>query len=508
MSNQTDFGARVRIGAIWAYGAQMFVTLLTFVVGVIMARLLGPADFGLFIAVTAFTSMGLVVVQVGMPPALIQARTLDDAQKNAAFWLVLLVGVVFFGLAMIVATPLSRVYQSAQFSAVMLSLAASFLLTAHSSVGLALLRRNMAFDTVARINAAAHTSAAALSVAAALLGLGVYSLVLGALVAMLGTSIGIIRAGVWRPTWPALRPVLTLLHYAWFSLINSAQNMAINRADNMIVGALLGTLSLGLYNRAFSLARLPSEQFADSLGPVLLGALSRIQTDADWSRRMFFKAISAISTLTLPFLALLMVGGPTFVLLVYGEEWIGAGAPLQVMVLGGYFVLLTSLQTRLAYAQGLVKEAAWAHFGVLAATVALTFVAVPFGLLAVAGVMAVRELLWSFLMARVLARSALRVTYVETLHASLPALLAAGGSGLAAAWWAMDAKATADAVGMLVWLVKLGLFVFTVYGVLLVTIALIWRTHEPLQNTARLAWDSLIGLARRWRRSASSHRAI
>jgi O-antigen/teichoic acid export membrane protein len=491
MSSEANFGARVRIGAIWAYGAQVFVTVLTFIVGVIMARVLGPADFGVFIAVTAFTSIALVVVQFGMPPALIQAPTLYEEEKNAAFWLVLLMGIAFVAIALLVAVPLGQAYQSMQFAPVMWAMSAVFVLTAPSCVGLALLRRDMAFDKVARINAVAHVTAAVLSVVAALLGLGVYSLALGALVAMTVTSIGVVRFGSWRPSWPSLRPVLSLLRYAWFSLINNGQDMAINRADNIIVGVLLGTLSLGLYNRAFSLARLPSEQFADSLGPVLLGALSRIQNDLDWSLKMFFKAVSAIATLTLPFLALLFVGGPTFVLLIYGEAWAGAGPPLQVMVFGGFFMLLTSLQMRLAFAQGLVRESAWVHLGVLLATLVLTLAAAPFGLIAIAAAMVMRDVLWSSLLAKLLARSALGVRYADTLHAGMPPLLAAGGATLVT-WLVVDIPAD-DTASRFLGLAEMGLVLFAVYGLLLGVMAIVWQTHGPLQSTKELVWDSLAG---------------
>jgi len=257
------------------------------------------------------------------------------------------------------------------------------------------------------------------------------------------------------------------------------------------VGVLLGTLSLGLYNRAFSLARLPSEQFADSLGPVLLGALSRIQNDLDWSLKMFFKAVSAIATLTLPFLALLFVGGPTFVLLIYGEAWAGAGPPLQVMVFGGFFMLLTSLQMRLAFAQGLVRESAWVHLGVLLATLVLTLAAAPFGLIAIAAAMVMRDVLWSSLLAKLLARSALGVRYADTLHAGMPPLLAAGGATLVT-WLVVDIPAD-DTASRFLGLAEMGLVLFAVYGLLLGVMAIVWQTHGPLQSTKELVWDSLAG---------------
>jgi teichuronic acid exporter len=480
-----NFSAGIRSGAIWSYGSQVFLTVLSFLVGVVMARLLGPADFGVFMAVTSFTSIVMLLVQFGIPPALIQAKELDARQKDASLGLMLLFAIVLSILLFVVAGPLSAIYESDDFAPVMYAMALLFLPTTYPAIGLALLRREMRFPEVARINALAQLWSSISSIAAAMLGFGVYSLVLGAVIGTFTTAIGTACALRWWPAWPRLLSVRPLLRYASLTTVNIVQDMAINRADNMLVGAVLGTSALGLYNRAFSLARLPSDQFAESLGPLLLGALSRVQTDLAWSRLLFLKAISAISIVTMPFLALLFFAGPQLVRLIYGEAWADAGDPLQVMVAGGYFVMLSALLQRFAYAQNLVSAAARVHFLVLVATILLVSIAAPFGLTAIAWAIVLREVLWTTLLARVVSRSSVALGFWTYIHASTPSLIAACVSGVAALCL-VDLPPMMEATALSIAFVKFSSVLFLVYFQVLLVLVFLWRTHEPLAHTAAL----------------------
>lgn len=484
------FGASVRRGALWSYVGHIFMTLLHFAVGVLMARLLGPAEFGVFIAVTAFISLALVVIQFGVPAAIIQAKTVSDAEINAGFWSMLTLAVVFALIGLGVAGPLGRLYASAQFVSVFLLMCTMFFLAPAAGIGLGLLRRAMQFDVVAKITMVAGLCSSGLSVSMALAGFGVYSLAFGGILGMVLNILFCYRRLEWRPSWPQYQAFKPLFHYAGFTALNSGQEIAIGRADNMIIGAAMGTGALGLYNRAYSLARLPAGQFSESLGPMLLGAFSRIQTDLAWSRAMFHKAVCAISVITVPFLAFFFVCGPGLVVLLYGEAWAGVGLPLQVMAVGAILVMLTGLMQRLAFAQGLVGRSAGVNLIILISTVALVLLAVPFGLIAVAAAIVLREAVWAFLVARLLNRSPLALRYGGTLRALAPAAVA-GIVGAVAGRLVMVWPLPAGWDGPLASVVVSGGVLFLCYGFTLLLLMVAWRHHDPLAHTRGLILDLL-----------------
>lgn len=501
VESKPSLGEQVRKGAVWSYVSQVYLTISSFIIGVVLARIIGPEQFGVFIAVTAFTSILLLLAQFGLPQAIIQARELQDGQVNSAFWFVTAIGVVGAIFLFLIAAPIGEFYDSDEFAVVMQMMAAVMLLTPYTGIGLAVLRRRMRFDDVAKIHLLAFTANMIASVVAALLHAGVYSLVIGAVVQMVSVGLGLSHFWRWVPGLPTLRGVRPLLSFAAFNTVVNSLELAINRVDNMLVGALLGTSALGLYNRAFSLARLPSDQFADSLGPLMLGALSRVQDDVDWSRNLYFKAVSAISIVTMPFLALLFVVGPQAIEFLYGSEWSDAGTPLQAMIVGAVFVTIWSTLRRFALAQNLVRELVKVNAVILVFTGLVVLLSAQWGLVAIAIGITFREMVWTLLTVKILGRSKVSILYSEVLFAIAPSLLASVVTiAIVIPIFAslLDPLGKADFFSLALTGV-VGLFV---YGIALVTLMLFWRSHIPLASTRELVREFGVSLrsklSRRW----------
>lgn len=480
-----SLGDQVRKGAAWSYASQIYLTISSFVIGVVLARIIGPEQFGVFIAVTAFTSILLLLAQFGLPQAIIQARDLQEAGVNSAFWFVTAIGIAAAAFLFLIARPLGTFYDSEEFVHVMQMMSGVMLLTPYTCVGLAVLRRTMRFDDVARIHLVAFTANMIASVVAAVVHAGVYSLVVGAVVQMVSVGFGLYYFWRWVPGLPTLRGIGPLISFASFNTVVNSLELAINRVDNMLVGALLGTSALGLYNRAFSLARLPADQFADSLGPLVLGALSRVQDDVEWSRNLYFKAVSAISIVTMPFLALLLVVGPEAIKLLYGPEWIGAGPPLRAMIFGAVFVTIWSTLRRFALAQNLVTELVRVNAIVLICTVVVVLVSAQWGLAAIAVGITFREILWTLLTVRILGRSRVSILYREVLFAITPSLLASLATIGAVVPVFVALRGASGGAGFLA-LALTGIIGLLVYGGVLFGLMLIWRSHSPLASTFEL----------------------
>ncbi|MCG6942559.1 MAG: oligosaccharide flippase family protein [Thiohalocapsa sp.] len=476
-------------GAIWSYAGSLYLTGGQFVLGVVLARLLRPAEFGLFIAVTAYTSLLLLVAQFGLPQAVLQARSLSRDALNAAFFLLTGFALVCFGCAWIAVIPLAAVYRAPGFATVFLCMAGTLLLTPYTSLGLAVLRREMRFDEVARLDISAFSMSAASAVLAALVGAGAYSLVLAAFVSMAIKAAGIAGRLKWRPQWPRFEDGWTLLKYARFAAINSLISVSGNRVDNMMVGGLLGTAALGLYNRAYSLARIPPDQFGESIGPLLLGSFSRIQNDAAASRTRFFEAVGGVTLLTWPFLVALLVVGPQVIALLYGEAWRGAGLPLQAMIGGAACLVVVSTLRGLINAQGLVAELVGVNLWTLGATVVVVIGLSPYGLTAVAVGISLREAFMCTLMLRLARRSRLGIAAGDVLYAVLPALIGSSAALLAGLIAASVAHRAEPASTVLAVLAGSGA-VFVSYAAVVGLLMLLWKTHVPLVGVR----DRLLGL--------------
>jgi O-antigen/teichoic acid export membrane protein len=480
----------VREGAIWGYLDHLYVTLGQFALGVVWARVLGPTDLGTFIAATAFTSLALMVVQFGLPQAVLQARDVGKDALNSAFWSIASLAVLGFGGLWWLADLLSTVYVADSFRPVFLGMSAALLLTPYPAVGFALMRRQMRFAEAAVFNSISFTVSAVAALAALMAGLGVYSLVVSAIVSMLtNTALIAWRLG-WVPGFPSLWAVRPLLGYAGFTAINNMIGTSSSRVDNMLVGALLGSAPLGLYNRAYSLARIPSDQFGESIGPLLLGSLARIQDDRTASRRLYFRAVAAIATLTWPFLVVLLLIGPAAITWLYGPDWSGAGTALQAMVVGGFVLVVAQTLRGLLNAQGLVRELVAINLVTLAGTVAVVVGLAPFGIAVIAIGISLREVLVLWMMLRVVRRSRVGITGWEIVGAVWPTAVAA----LAAASVGGGLLSVVGSEGYLLELLRLvviGAGVGAAYVLSLIGLRRAFPAHEGLRSSVDLLEDSL-----------------
>lgn len=494
----TLFSNKIRTGAIWSYAGQVYLMLGHFIAGIILARILGPEDFGVFISVTAFTSIFLIGVQFGLPQAIIQATNLTNEQINAAFWAISLFALLFIVLILIIAKPLSETFSSEQFFLALYLMTVVFLLTPYISVARALLRREMNFERLARLNVLSMTISTFAEIMLAFLGAGVYALPFGAIVNMVVMSLGLMTFLDWRPSLPQIASVRPLLSYSVFMAINNLTSIAIERVDNMLVGALLSPHSLGIYNRAYSFARIPGEQFSESLGPLVMSSLSRIQDDVDWSRQLYFKAACMISIVTMPFLAFLFVTGPAVIEFLYGPKWIDAGTPLQVMIIAAFFVMLSLTIREFANAQGLIRQSAMVNIIVLIITILAVAGLAHWGLVAISVGITIREILLFWLMVRILRQSKIDLRFRQIFYAIAPSMTASGVALLVGYPMFGFAQSIASN-NLFIQLVIVGITCFFAYGFCLLVLLWRWRSHAPLMTARELAMETLTALYRRAR---------
>ena len=479
------------------------ITIAQFLLGLVLARLLSPSDFGEFIAVTSITSVLLLFAQIGMPQTLVRTKELASEQFNAAFWTMTVGAVLTAGAIALVAAPLSRLFDAPHFAHIAYGMCFAFLIIPYNGVAMAILRRRMMFDVAARISVWSFAATVPSTILLAATGFGPFALVAGAIASMLTTSLLVAGATRWRPAKPAFMPIAPLWGYARYAMFNSAMSMLNSRVDNLLVGSRLGVQNLGVYNRAYSLARIPTDQFGEGMFQILFSSLSRVQDDCKQSRDLSSTAIVLISSLTSPFLVVLALCGPGIVGLLYGKEWYGAGEPLQVMAVGGALIVVSITLRGLISAQGLVKQLFGVHAWNLAVTSGVVLGLSPFGLTAVAAGITLKEGVTVFLMTRILRSTAVAFSLAEIGHILAPVVLAAIIAFLAGGLLFTEIGGARD-----VWLFeafRLGAmtaFVFGVYLTALVVVALVWTGHGPLQasralvagtarEAARTLWERL-----------------
>lgn len=497
MAALPDLGKKMRVGTLWIYALGWIETVVQFGSGIVLARLLDPADFGVFVAATSYSAIVLLQVRFGIHSALIQAKSVDDDQWNSAFWFIFLMAFVCTVTMIIIALLSSRSYNDSRYIWIMMLSCLNYFFLPFPTINGTMLLRKLEYGATSRIQIITLLITTVFSITGAYAGMGPFSLVVGGIVGSIVSAALLYRVVPWRPrlafSWESLKP---LFRYGWRLHFNNSLNMLANRVDNMIVGATNGMAELGIYNKAFNLSRMPLEQVVSRLYELFFAGLSRIQDDLRHSILMYRKILCAMSSAAFPLLLVLLFVADGFVYQLYGVRWMPCVLPLKIMIVGSFAVIISSTLGALADAQALVaKETPVQAFNV-GMTVLVVTLGSRWGLTGIAAGIAGKNLALLFVMKRMVRRSHVGIGWGVLVSAVYPAALstafAAVGGGAAAIFLGGRFKPES-----LLFMVIVGGVIFALYAASWFLIVKIHRENAPLQATALLFREAARAVALR-----------
>ena len=329
---RADIKQRVVSGSAWTLFANVASQGVSFLVTVVLARLLTPADFGVVAISAVFTGVITLFQDVGMGAALIQRKDIDDDYLSTSFSVSLLAGAALAVLVAAASPLVASFYKESVLRDILLVSSLGFLLSPFTSIHTSILSKSLEFKKVALITLGTNAVSGSISVALALAGYGLWSMVLGKILSQ-PILIPIVWSVVrWRPKLKIVRRCFTDLfgfssHLLGFNFLNFfARNL-----DNLIIGKYLGAQALGYYSVAYNLMLKPLQLISWSVGKVLFPVFSSIQDDPVQTRAVYLKIIKSISLITFPMMTGLFMVAEEFILSVYGDTWRPAILPLKLL---------------------------------------------------------------------------------------------------------------------------------------------------------------------------------
>ena len=329
-------------GASWSAIGKIGGQLTQVAAGIVLARLLTPADFGLLASVYIVTGFSVLFFELGVASALVQLRDLNEEDLATGFWINAIAGVIFTGLLAAAGPLVADVFNQPALR-VLTPIAA---LTFGLSFGVAhraLLQRQLRYKELSLIALGTTVVGYVVSVALALAGAGYYALAIGPVVASGLTSVFYWIAFPWRPKHFICRASLPRLwRFSGGLFAFNVVNYAGRNADNALIGRYLGVAELGFYSRAYNLMLLPVQQVSSVVGGVMFSALSAIQDDRARAAVGYHRAVKMINVATAPALWGLAATAPGVVPLIWGSQWRATVPLLQILCLAGLSQCTTS----------------------------------------------------------------------------------------------------------------------------------------------------------------------
>jgi len=306
--------------------------LFQFGVLIVLARLITPADFGVFVMATSFLWIGITFSDLGLGTAVLQQQQLTEGHASAVFQINLATGLAF-ALLFLVASPLFGLfYHDPRVTHVAAVLSLAFVFSGLTAVQLALLRRALKFDVLLRAQIIASAVSSVAAVILALMGAGYWALTVRALADPLICSILAWSWSGWLPgraKWD--QTTKALLRYGGHNLAFTLLSSVGRQTDSILVGWRFGSVELGAYALASRLFYLPLVHAAWPLGYVMIPALSRLRDDPDRLRRWYSKLLRIVTFVALPPMFSLAICADDVVYLVAGPQWTKAADILRVL---------------------------------------------------------------------------------------------------------------------------------------------------------------------------------
>lgn len=314
--------SKVAKGAIWTLLEKMSTQIVTFVVGMILARLLTPNDYGTISLTTIFFAVAGVWIDGGFGAALIQKKDADDLDFNSVFYLNLFLSVLAY-VALFCAAPwIARFYKTPELQTIVRVSAICVFFNAANAIQSAELTRKMLFHLSFRISLITTFTSAACGLTMAFMGYGVWALVCSSL---MGGLVGVIARWsiiAWRPklmfSFSRLRP---LFSYGWKMAATSIINKIFENINSLLIGKFYLKSDVAFVNKGRSLPALAMNEVDGTLGRVSFPALVLLQDDKVRLREAMRRMMRCSTFLVFPLMVGIAVCSYSWIRLLYGEKW-------------------------------------------------------------------------------------------------------------------------------------------------------------------------------------------
>lgn len=319
----------------------------------IMARLVTPAETGLFSIAASIVMLAQALRDFGIAEFLVQEKELTQSKIRTAFGMNLVLAWSLGVIVFLMRNWIANLYGTPELSGLIAVVCGSFFVAPFSSTVLALLNRRMDFVAMLKISVASNLASSMVSIPLAYLGWGAMALSLGMLT--MNVTIAIVTAFFMR-SWdhfvPSLRDWRKLASFGIYMSGANIVNQVGGRVPELIIGRLLGFEALGQFNRARGIVALFYDAVVSSAHFVAFPAFSAAYRAGEDVYAPYLRATTLITGAVLPVLAVLAVVSKPLVHVMLGDQWLPAATLMPILILGTAIAALAPIAAPVLNATG------------------------------------------------------------------------------------------------------------------------------------------------------------
>lgn len=351
--SQDNLKYQTKKGLYWKFAEQFSNYGIQFIIGIFMARMLSPEDYGLTALPAVFMAISGIFVSGGFGTALVRKPELKEEDLSTAFYYSMTVGATCY-VALFIASPwIADFYNAPVLKPLMRVTALSFLYSPIGTPQGVLLQRRLDFKTPTKVSVVCRIVSGVLGIAMAYCGYGVWALVISGMISGIVGQLITIYVVRWYPKtgWSK-----ESFHYLWnygnkimgsWLIGTIYENIA-----PVIIGKYFSPTQLGIYNRAQGYAKMPSQNVTGTLQGVTFPVLSQIQNDDERLSRSYRKMLRVSAFVVFPLMMMLAALARPLVLALITAKWEACIVLLQIMCLSMMWYPIHAINLNLLEVKG------------------------------------------------------------------------------------------------------------------------------------------------------------
>jgi len=415
------------------FGMQIFQALFT----IILARLLLPSDYGLIAMIFIFLMGGQIVIDAGLPIALMQKKNPTETDFSTVFWFNIMSGLFFYGIFFFCATPIADFYEQPLLNPIIKVAGLNFIAWSFGLVHATKLNINLGFKRQAFISITAVIISGGIGIILAYYGYGVWALVTQFLINNTLRSLFFWLFGIrWFPKFIfQFASLKSLLPVGFASIFAAFLDTIYKNIYAIFIGKRYSAAELGFFQQGNTLSSLVTAQITYAITTSFIPLQSKHHDYPDEQQKLFFRFLSLLCFLIFPLAILFLVLAEPFVSFILTEKWLPTVPLIQILCLSLLLYPISVINNRILLVKGLSKqlltiESIKKAFGFMA-----FFICLPHGISWICASIGF-YVLFSAILSIIYSQKILSIQWTEQLKIVFPILGLAVFSGIAA-WCAM-----------------------------------------------------------------------
>lgn len=340
-------------GAKWSFIDNIANVGVAFLVGLVLARLLTPAEYGIMAMIAIFIAISTSIVDSGFSNALIRKVRIERIDYNTVFFFNLVVSIALYVILYAAAPAISDFFKEPVLTDVLRVLGWVLVINAFGIIPRTILVRNIDFKTQTKVSVISSVASGVVGISMAMTGWGVWSLVWQQLSRQFLNSLFLWLFCKWIPVWEfSVKSFKEMFNFGYKLLLSGLLDTVYKNIYYVVIGRFYNSAQLGQYTRAEQFNTIFSSNLTSVVQRVSYPVLSSIQEEPERLREAYRRVIKL--TMLVAFacmLGLAAVAKPLIIILI-GEKWMPAVVFLQIICFSGMLYPLHAINLNILQVKG------------------------------------------------------------------------------------------------------------------------------------------------------------